>query len=412
MKLCFVADLNSIHSQRWIRYFCQKGHQVYVLSTTDFVGRFENATVQNFSNRVIERQTEPGFGAKENIKKYARRLFNKHPEILIWLVQNRHQLVLPLKAYRYSKIARARIKRVKPDLVHCLRLPIEGYIGYLARAKPLVVSSWGNDFTYYAGFSPIYTHLTRKTMSRADLFFSDCQRDIELGIEYGFNVSKPHRVFPGTGGIDLTSLKKEETKVSYFENWGIRDDDIVLTSFRGWGRWYLHKPLLRAFCLVQKKVRNTKFILVGPKYGLYYNSLIRMTASLGLNKSVLFIDCVAHSKIPRIVGSSDLIISATSHDGTPNSMLETMAYGAIPVMSDIPSIREWVKDGWNGYLFNPRDPEDIAKVIVRALKNRDSFELMVKRNRSLVSERADYHKNMKLVEEMYRRLVSKAKTER
>ena len=383
-----------------------------VLSTTDFVGKFENATVQNLSNKVIEWETESGFGAKENIKKCVRRLFNKHPEILIWLAQKRRELELPLKAYRYSKIARGRIEGAKPDLVHCLRLPIEGYVGYLANAKPLVVSSWGNDFTYWARVSPAYTYLTKKTMSRADLFFSDCQRDIDLAIKYGFDISKPHHVFPGTGGIDLTSVEKEETKVSYFHNRGIGNDDIVLTSLRGWGRWYLHKPLLRAFCVVQKKFRNTKLILVGPKYGLYYDSLIRMTASLGLNKSVLFIDCVAHSEIPRIVGSSNLVISATSHDGAPNSMLEVMAYGGIPVMSDIPSIREWVKDGWNGYLFNPQDPENMAKVIVRALENRDSFELMMKRNRSLVSERADYHKNMKLVEEMYRRLVSKAKTQR
>lgn len=412
MKLCFIANLNSIHSQKWIGYFCKKGHQVYVLSTADFLGKFENATVYNLSNKIVEWQTDSGFNRRGKMKKYVVRVFNKHPDLLIWLAQKRQNLKRLIKVYCYSKIARGSIREVKPDLVHCLRLPIEGYIGYLANANPLVVSSWGNDFTYWARVSPIYTYLTKRTMSRADLFFSDCQRDIKLGINYGFNISKPHNVLPGAGGIDLKSVEKEKTKVSYFKPWGINHKDIILTSFRGFGRWYLNKQLLKAFFVVRKKFLNMKLVLVGSKDNLYYNSLTKLTASLGLNKSVLFVDSVTNNEIPQIVSSSDLIISATTHDGIPNSMLEVMAYGGIPVMSDISSIREWVKDGWNGYLFNPRDPKNIVQVIVRALKNKDNFEVMMKRNWDLLKERADYYKNMKLAEEMYYRLVSKAKTQR
>ena len=412
MKLCFIADLNSIHSQKWIGYFCEKGHQVYVLSTSDFWGEFKNAIVYNLSGNIGSEQSSLNSDKTGNFKKHLIKLLGEHPDLLIWLSQKTGNLKRLIKVYCYSKIARGSIREIKPDLVHCLRLPIEGYIGCLADAKPLVISSWGNDFTYWAKVSPIHIYLTKRTMSRADLFFADCQRDIKLGIKYGLNMSRSHNVFPGAGGIDLKSVEKEKIKVSYFKPWGINHKDIILVSFRGFGRWYLNKQLLKAFFVVRKKFRNTKLVLVGSKDNLYYSSLTKLTASLGLNKSVFFIDSIPNNEIRHLIRSSDLIISATSHDGVPNSMLEAIAYGGIPVMSDIPSIREWVKDGWNGYLFDARDPENIARVIVRALENRDSFELMVKRNWSLVSERADYHKNMKLVEEMYRRLVSKAKTQR
>ena len=34
MKLCFLAGTDSIHSQRWISYFADKGHEIYWISLT------------------------------------------------------------------------------------------------------------------------------------------------------------------------------------------------------------------------------------------------------------------------------------------------------------------------------------------------------------------------------------------
>ena len=88
-------------------------------------------------------------------------------------------------------------------------------------------------------------------------------------------------------------------------------------------------------------------------------------------------------------------------------MLECMAYGIIPIMSNHSPIQEWVTDGQNGYLFNPRDPENIGQVIVKALKNKDNFEVMRQRNWALLEERADYYKNVKIAEELYRKVVKR-----
>jgi glycosyltransferase involved in cell wall biosynthesis len=84
-----------------------------------------------------------------------------------------------------------------------------------------------------------------------------------------------------------------------------------------------------------------------------------------------------------------------------------MACGVIPIMSsDFPK-KEWITDGWNGYLFNPRDPENIAQVIIKALGNKDDFEMMRQRNWHIVKERADYDTNMKVAEKIYHDLVKR-----
>ena len=64
-------------------------------------------------------------------------------------------------------------------------------------------------------------------------------------------------------------------------------------------------------------------------------------------------------------------ISAAIHDGTPNSVLESMALGCVPVVGDIESLREWIVDGENGLLMNPNNPSSIATGILRALRDDD-----------------------------------------
>ena len=48
MKLCFIANLNSIHVKKWIGYFCEKGHEITILSSGYFPEkRYMTAEVKN-----------------------------------------------------------------------------------------------------------------------------------------------------------------------------------------------------------------------------------------------------------------------------------------------------------------------------------------------------------------------------
>ncbi len=89
-----------------------------------------------------------------------------------------------------------------------------------------------------------------------------------------------------------------------------------------------------------------------------------------------------------------LYVSIPDHDGTAMSLLESIASGAIPWLSDIKSSKEWIKYGENGFLCNPiRD--DIIKNLNLIL---ESSEIQLNRMREynfrLVSEKADESKWM------------------
>src|SRR4029079_13645664 len=76
---------------------------------------------------------------------------------------------------------------------------------------------------------------------------------------------------------------------------------------------------------------------------------------------------------------AEVYVSASRSDSTSQSLLEAMAAGALPVVSDIPGNREWVTDGERAnagdrrglvglaQLFAPGDAQGLADAVERAL---------------------------------------------
>jgi glycosyltransferase involved in cell wall biosynthesis len=101
------------------------------------------------------------------------------------------------------------------------------------------------------------------------------------------------------------------------------------------------------------------------------------------------------------------MVSPSTHDGTPNSLLEAMACGVFPICGDLESIREWIDHEENGLLIDPNDPKSLADAIVRALKDSALRNRAAKLNAQIIADRADYGKNMEKAEEFYKTVITK-----
>ena len=195
MKILFVADGRSPIAQNWIRYFAQRAergdetHEVHLASTfacsVDFpLNRLEVIPV-----------------AFSGLKKAAQRP-GTAPARTVGLRTAIRQWFGPLTIRRAAHQLRSFIERVKPDLVHAMRIPYEGMMAADAyNGIPLIVSTWGNDFTLHASSTRLMSHYTRWTMQVADAVHADCHRDVRLAREWGFRQEKPALVAPGNGGI-------------------------------------------------------------------------------------------------------------------------------------------------------------------------------------------------------------------
>ena len=68
-------------------------------------------------------------------------------------------------------------------------------------------------------------------------------------------------------------------------------------------------------------------------------------------------------------GLCDVSVLASVREGLSISLQEAMATACVPVASDGVGCRELVRDGENGYLFQPGDVSGLSDKILRALDN-------------------------------------------
>ncbi|MEW6376013.1 MAG: glycosyltransferase, partial [Thermodesulfobacteriota bacterium] len=125
--------------------------------------------------------------------------------------------------------------------------------------------------------------------------------------------------------------------------------------------------LIRAIPLVLKEESETKFLIAGD--GSEKEELKREVKSLKIDKSVEFLGRVPHREMPNLLAKADIYTSTSLYDGTSVSLLEAMASGAFPVVTDIPANREWIIDGENGFLFQIEKEKILADRIINAIRN-------------------------------------------
>jgi glycosyltransferase involved in cell wall biosynthesis len=85
-------------------------------------------------------------------------------------------------------------------------------------------------------------------------------------------------------------------------------------------------------------------------------------------------------------------------------LLEALASGAFPVVTDIPSNREWIADGDNGLLVPIENENVLAKKIIDATRDKTLVERSRKENLSLIKEKVLWSVNIEKIKKMYSQL--------
>lgn len=389
MRILFIADGRSPIALNWIRYIAGQEHQVHLVSTFPCnpdlpLASLDIIPVALSQATAWEQQT--GSSTHANT---LRRLIPVRLRTAI------RQRIAPLTFKSAEQKLRAIIAGVEPDLVHAMRIPYEGMLATLAEPRsPLLVSIWGNDFTLHASANRQMENLTRQVMARADALHADCRRDIRLAKVWGFSPHAPSIVLPGGGGVqaDLFYLAEE------------KDINLVINP-RGMRAYVRNDAFFKAIPRVLARRPNTRFIcptMAGEKQAETW------VDRLGIGDAVTLLPRQSREEMAAHFRRAQVAVSPSTHDGTPNTLLEAMACGCLPVAGDLESLREWITPGENGLLIDPGDPQSLATAILAAL---DDHALQARArtiNQELIRERAEYRQVMRSAERFYQRLVQRA----
>ena len=383
MRILYVADGRSPIAQNWIRHFAnraERDEEVYLASTF--------ACSVDFPLNGLE-IVPVAFSAYKKVTQRP----GTAPARTVGLRTAIRQWFGPITIRRASYRLRGFIERVKPDLVHAMRIPYEGMLAADAyTGAPLVVSIWGNDFTLHAPSTRLMSHYTRWTMQVADALHADCRRDVRLAREWGLDEEKLTLVAPGNGGVRTDVFYPPPTPV----------EEPIIINPRGFRPYVRNDAFFKAIPLVLEKQPKARFIFALMAGESQAHQWLQ---ELKIEHAVELLSSVSHSKMAEVFRRAQIVASPSIHDGTPNSLLEGIACGCFPIAGDLESIREWITPAENGLLFDSNDPHSIAKAILTAIENKNLRSKAAGLNQNMITTRAEYGQNMQKAEEFYRKLI-------
>ena len=349
MRICYLANAQSVHTQKWVQSFVQRGHNVHVIS-------FEDAAIQGATVHVIR---------------------------LPLLVRNA-SFAFKLAAVRLIKRL---LKKIQPDILHAHYVTNYGLFAALSGFHPFVLTAWGSDLkaaTESKLISKIKKPLATYALRKADLITTDAEHMKQTITRYGVDAEKVKII---CFGIDTNLFKPN----------GDKPAKPTVISMRSLERKYNLETLLEAV----KQIEDAHLIVVGD--GSQRNSLIAHAQGLGLSGRATFLGQIPNRMLPSWLCRSSVYVSTSLSDaGISASTAEAMACELPVIVSDVGENNQWVEPNC---LFPPRNSQVLANKIVYFLAHEHVSRRMGRNNRRTIIERNNIHAEMEKMEQLYEWLI-------
>ena len=102
--------------------------------------------------------------------------------------------------------------------------------------------------------------------------------------------------------------------------------------------------------------------------------------------------------------SLDVFVMPTYFEGLPMSLLETMSYGAVPVVTPVGSIPTVVRDGENGFFVKVRDVDSICDAFRKLDEDREMMAKLSEKARLTIQENFSAEKYVERLNAIYNSL--------
>lgn len=361
MRLCFVANPNIVHTERWLRYFVERDDEVHLLPYSP-----------------PERPLPPGvilhdLTAQTNVRK--------------------------LRFVAWGLLARRIVRRLKPDVLHALQVAGAGWLGAAAGYHPFIVSAWGSDLLLGPRRSRAQRRLARWVLHSADHI--SC---VSADLAYAAQAlgGDPGRIQVEPLGIDSILFSPAAGPDTVRARFGLEPGPVVL-SLRAMQGIYNPLDIAEAIPRVLEQIPSAQFVI--RTYHADADVLARFQAIIAAGGAGGAVHYIGEQSDDRAIAAlnqaADVAVSVPSSDGTPTSVLEAMGCGAVPVVSDLPSLHEWVQEGREALFVPVGDVAAISDAIVRLLDDEPLRREMRANGLDLIRRRADSRVWMAHANEIY-----------
>lgn len=292
------------------------------------------------------------------------------------------------------------LKRINPDFIH-LHVEHHYSLPIILSGHPYILTSWGAEVLSLPDADILTRSVARMAGMKAHRIIVDAHCLKDIWISTGVPQDKIE-VIPF--GVNLNIFNPDVGGSSVRRRLGIKENDTVVISTRPFfNNHYNVECLVHSIPIVLEKYGNVKFIIKGV--GPLENYLQNLVNVLGVREHVRFVGLVSHPEVAQYLAASDIYVSTPFIDSTSVSLLEAMACRVAPIVTDIPGNREWIENGTNGLLFQPKNSTALAEKIIQLIENKDTRKRFGERCIRIVKQKASWKNCVDRMEAIYQSLL-------
>ena len=393
-RILFVGLGESSHTHAWIKLLEGSRFNVRLFALPTGI------PPEDFAFRTYV--THPGFGASGPLRKP---LFP-----LPWLSSRLvERLPVALSALRRLQASRRRqwtvawlakvVRKWRPHVIHTIGLDPASYLYAEAREQHgleglgrWVQQIWGGSDLELTRFDPDMEPKIRSTLSQADKILSDTVRNFDYLREMGIGPEKIPEMgaVPGIGGVDLSEMANDQTPPSQRR--------LILWPKAYESPWSKALPVLEALKLAWPDIQPCRIVMLAmtPEVRSWFRTLPKEMQDASTVDSR-----IRRQQVLELMRHARVMLAPSLIDGTPNSIHEAMATGALPIVSPLETIKPLVEDNKNVLFARNLYPEEIASALRRAMTDDEFVDRAARANLGVVRGFADREKVRKKVLKFY-----------
>jgi glycosyltransferase involved in cell wall biosynthesis len=175
-------------------------------------------------------------------------------------------------------------------------------------------------------------------------------------------------------GADVNVFNPNVSSKYFRERYDLGNSFVILTlGFIGPVKGY--DVLIRSFKKVSGKMRDAKLVIAGmprKETEWYFNYLKALVELFDLRDRVIFTGYIDYGLLPSCFASADIFVLPYKGGIQKSGPLHrALASGRVIVATDLPSVREVIKHGFNGFIVKPGDVNELANALLLLYKNED-----------------------------------------
>lgn len=357
MRILMLANLRSVHAQRWAAGLATRGHTVAAAS-------IRSAELQNVGCHVVR------WGPRDADRTY------------------RALLDYGLLAAKLKKI----VADFRPDVINAHYALTNGLLASALRLRPLAINVWGSDVVWdKAQTMPWHRRKwAQLSLSGASHVISTSEFMLKQTIEL-MKYPTPTSIVPF--GVDTKQFRpiSRPARGTFTVGW------VKTFSWK-----YAPDTFVRAAAKAARRDPSLRFVMAGR--GPELDATKSLASSLGIGERIQFPGFVDHRVLPSLLQNFDLLVNSSrgASETFGVIILEASASGLPVIATDVGGVREAMIPGQTALLVPADRPDSMAEAILSLRENTPQRLLMGEAGRHLAEARFQWSECVLLQEQALR----------